>query len=75
MGFDVFQNQQFNDINNNHAGVDVNSLTSLVVHRAGYWLDGDRKNNGNRTKVFLDENLSSGAIYRVRIEYLNSQLR
>ena len=53
----------------------MNSLTSLVVHRTGYWLDGDRKNNGNRTKVFLDEKLNSGALYRVWIEYFNSQLR
>ncbi|KAK7857620.1 lectin-like protein [Quercus suber] len=47
----------------------------MLVSIAGYWLDGDRKNNGNRTKVFLDEKLNSGAIYRVWIEHFNSQLR
>ncbi|GJX32037.1 L-type lectin-domain containing receptor kinase VII.1, partial [Tanacetum coccineum] len=27
--FDVFRNKEFRDINDNHVGVDVNSLTSV----------------------------------------------
>ncbi|ESR65087.1 hypothetical protein CICLE_v10009333mg, partial [Citrus x clementina] len=34
--FDVFQNQEFNDINTNHVGLNVNSLTSLAAYEAGY---------------------------------------
>ncbi|XP_057748202.1 L-type lectin-domain containing receptor kinase VII.1-like isoform X2 [Arachis stenosperma] len=38
--FDVFKNQEFNDINDNHVGLDVNSLTSLASHDAGFWVSG-----------------------------------
>ncbi|GLT43766.1 hypothetical protein SLA2020_176970 [Shorea laevis] len=35
--FDVFTNQEFDDINDNHVGVDVNSLTSIVAHITWVW--------------------------------------
>lgn len=65
--FDVFKNEEFDDINDNHVGVDVNSLASVVSHRAGYWLD---KTNMS----FKEVKLNSGDKYRVWIEYLNSNL-
>ncbi|XP_010260206.1 PREDICTED: L-type lectin-domain containing receptor kinase VII.1-like [Nelumbo nucifera] len=68
--FDVFQNQEFNDINDNHVGIDVNSLTSLTVQPAGYW--GEKKNDQNGT--FHDLKLNNGANYQVWIDYSNSQL-
>lgn len=55
--FDVFQNQEFNDINGNHVGVDVNSLTSIVAYRAGYWFDS--KTNWS----FKEVQLNDGANY------------
>lgn len=61
--FHVFQNQAFNDINDNHVGVDTNSLISLVAYKAGNWLDDDRKSHHNRTNwTFKDDKLYSGAI-------------
>lgn len=65
--FDVFQNEEFGDINDNHVGVDVNSLTSIVSRRAGYWLD---KSNVS----FEEVKLNNGDKYRAWIEYLNSNL-
>ncbi|XP_022634002.1 probable L-type lectin-domain containing receptor kinase VII.2 isoform X3 [Vigna radiata var. radiata] len=42
--FDVFDNQEFDDIDENHVGVDINSLVSFSSHAAGFWggNDGDR---------------------------------
>ncbi|RVW37879.1 L-type lectin-domain containing receptor kinase VII.1 [Vitis vinifera] len=37
--FDVFPNEEFDDISNNHVGINVNSLTSMSAHEAGYWPD------------------------------------
>ncbi|CAH8313397.1 unnamed protein product [Eruca vesicaria subsp. sativa] len=34
--FDVFQDKHLGDINDNHVGVYVNSLTSVVAEKAGY---------------------------------------
>ncbi|KAF9610831.1 hypothetical protein IFM89_025197 [Coptis chinensis] len=65
--FDVFKNQEFNDINENHVGVDVNSLTSLAAEPAGYWSD---KKEGS----FEDLVLNNGVNYQVWIDYLNFQL-
>ncbi|KAK2639023.1 hypothetical protein Ddye_026818 [Dipteronia dyeriana] len=64
--FDVFQNQEFSDINGNHVGVNVNSLTSVVSHKAGYWLQGDAKNShNNKTNwSFHELKLNNGAIYQ-----------
>ncbi|CAN1229417.1 L-type lectin-domain containing receptor kinase VII.1 [Linum grandiflorum] len=40
--FDVFANQEFNDIDDNHVGIDLNSLTSRFANTAGYWPDSGR---------------------------------
>ncbi|RCV42739.1 hypothetical protein SETIT_9G240000v2 [Setaria italica] len=39
--FDTVRNPEFADINNNHVGVDVNSLNSSAAEPAGYYDDGD----------------------------------
>ncbi|XP_057826775.2 L-type lectin-domain containing receptor kinase SIT2 [Cryptomeria japonica] len=35
--FDTFQNPEFDDIDDNHVGVDLNSLHSVESKSAGYW--------------------------------------
>nr|KYP62912.1 Lectin-domain containing receptor kinase A4.2 [Cajanus cajan] len=59
--FDVFMNQEFDDINANHVGIDINSLKSSVSNDAGYWPDdGDESlkeltlNNGENYQVWID---------------------
>ncbi|KAL5730390.1 non-specific serine/threonine protein kinase [Ranunculus cassubicifolius] len=60
--FDLFENQEFNDIDNNHVGLDVNSLTSIASHSAGYW-DDDK---------FKKLKLNNGVNYQVWVDYLDS---
>lgn len=59
--FDGFKNQEFDDINDNHVGIDINSLTSYVSSDAGYWPDdGDKSlkelilKNGENYQVWID---------------------
>ncbi|XP_031495681.1 L-type lectin-domain containing receptor kinase VII.1 [Nymphaea colorata] len=59
--FDVFQNAEFKDPNDNHVGIDVNSLTSLNATAAGYWPD-------NSTD-FVPLTLNSGANYQAWIDF------
>ncbi|KAI4977714.1 hypothetical protein ZWY2020_014268 [Hordeum vulgare] len=47
---DTVQNIEFRDINNNHVGVDINGLTSVVSHEAGYY---DDRNGGGFQNVSL----------------------
>lgn len=35
--FKIFENQEFADINNNHVGIDINSLTFDTAYLACYW--------------------------------------
>ncbi|MCE3051613.1 hypothetical protein HAX54_050333 [Datura stramonium] len=35
--FDIFKDLKFNDMNDNHVGIDVNSFASVFAHEAGYW--------------------------------------
>nr|AKV93677.1 clade VII lectin receptor kinase [Nicotiana benthamiana] len=70
--FDVFRNQEFNDINNNHVGIDVNSLESVFVHEAGYWPDKYNKYNDNGSlneEYFETLKLNNGKNYQVWIDY------
>lgn len=67
--FDMFQNEEFNDINDNHVGIDVNSLTSVVSYKAGYW-SGNKKTNWS----FEEIRLNDGAQYQVWIDYSNPNL-
>ena len=63
--FDVFQNQEFDDIDANHVGIDINSLKTYVSHDAGYWPDG-------ADKSFKELTLNSGENYQVWIDYEDS---
>ncbi|XP_011027823.1 PREDICTED: L-type lectin-domain containing receptor kinase VII.1-like isoform X1 [Populus euphratica] len=76
--FDVFSNQEFNDMNANHVGLDVNSLTSIAAADAGYWADNSRSSssNGNSSdddgKSFKEQKLNNGKNYQVWIDYADS---
>ncbi|XP_059661637.1 L-type lectin-domain containing receptor kinase VII.1-like [Cornus florida] len=65
--FDVFKNQEFGDISDNHVGINVNSLTSTSAHQAGYWPDND--------KSFKELKLNNGKKYQVWMEYTGFSLR
>ncbi|KAL8468031.1 hypothetical protein ACS0TY_031326 [Phlomoides rotata] len=58
--FDVFKNAEFQDMNANHVGVDVNSLVSVRANEAGYWPDDGKSfrtltlNNGKNYQVWID---------------------
>ncbi|XP_071706507.1 L-type lectin-domain containing receptor kinase VII.1 [Rutidosis leptorrhynchoides] len=60
--FDVFRNEEFKDINDNHVGIDLNSLTSVNSTEAGYY---DDLNNG----VFRTLKLNNARNYQVWIDY------
>lgn len=64
--FDVFKNEEFEDIDDNHVGLDLNSLKSEVAHEAGYWPDGG--------KPFKRLVLNSGRNYQVWIDFADSQI-
>ncbi|KAA8519791.1 hypothetical protein F0562_014119 [Nyssa sinensis] len=64
--FDVFQNEEFGDINANHVGINLNSLTSEEAQAAGYWPDNQRNND---EKSFKELKLNSGKNYQVWIDY------
>ncbi|KAL3617138.1 L-type lectin-domain containing receptor kinase VII.1 [Castilleja foliolosa] len=61
--FDVFENEEFNDISPNHVGIDVNSLISVNASEAGYWPDDGR--------AFRRLLLNSGSNYQVWIDYVD----
>ncbi|KAK9092559.1 hypothetical protein Syun_027470 [Stephania yunnanensis] len=67
--FDVFRNPEFNDVNDNHIGVNLNSLTSFASHPSGYWRF-DEKSDG----YFEDLKLNNGVNYQVWIDYWDSML-
>ncbi|GKD18317.1 RNA-directed DNA polymerase, eukaryota, reverse transcriptase zinc-binding domain protein [Tanacetum coccineum] len=64
--FDVFRNKEFRDINDNHVGVDVNSLTSVNATAARYYDDGDG--------MFRVLRLNSGENYQVWIDYMDFEI-
>lgn len=63
--FDVFANQEYGDINDNHVGIDVNSLTSIRAADAGYFSD-DPGDQG-----FKKLDLNDGGNYQVWIDYID----
>ncbi|XAR59158.1 Non-specific serine/threonine protein kinase [Bertholletia excelsa] len=69
--FDVFENEEYGDISANHVGIDVNSLTSVASHNAGYcsiycynryYTDSDENS-------FKEVKLNNGRNYQVWIDY------
>ncbi|CAN1229419.1 L-type lectin-domain containing receptor kinase VII.1 [Linum grandiflorum] len=67
--FDVFANQEFNDIDDNHVGIDLNSLTSRFANTAGYWPD-----SGRGGSDFKPLKLNSGENYQVWIDYRDNSM-
>ncbi|XP_061983185.1 L-type lectin-domain containing receptor kinase VII.1-like [Populus nigra] len=77
--FDVFANEEFSDMNDNHVGIDVNSLTSIKAADAGYWPDNSRSSsNGNTSdedsNSFKEQDLNNGKNYQVWIDYEDSMI-
>ena len=74
--FDVFKNQEFDDISANHVGIDMNSLKSVEAHDAGYWPNSQGSNNTNSgaqdEKSFKELKLNNGENYQVWIDYSDS---
>nr|CAB3451860.1 unnamed protein product [Digitaria exilis] len=58
---DTMQNVEFQDMNNNHVGIDINGLHSIEAHTAGYYDD----MNGS----FHDMNLISGEVMQAWVDY------
>eukprot|EP01018_Ginkgo_biloba_P000257 Gb_41162 [translate_table: standard] len=57
--FDTNQNFEFKDINDNHVGVDLNSLTSSASETAGYWIGNEFhqvrfKSTGQNIQAWID---------------------
>ncbi|VAI22421.1 unnamed protein product [Triticum turgidum subsp. durum] len=58
---DTIQSTEFNDTNDNHVGIDVNSLKSVAAHSAGYYDD--------ETGAFNELLLISGKAMQVWVDY------
>lgn len=58
---DTYQNSEFKDINNNHIGIDINSMTSVQSNPAGFFHDQDG--------TFENLTLSSKEAMQVWVEY------
>lgn len=58
---DTIQSHEFNDINDNHVGLDINGLTSVLAEPAGYYSN----NNGSFQKL----GLISGKPMQVWVDY------
>ncbi|XP_075505504.1 L-type lectin-domain containing receptor kinase VII.1-like [Primulina tabacum] len=71
--FDVFKNQEFHDINDNHVGIDVNSLTSVSAYEAGYWPDQLEDDGGGSSdsNSFKKLKLNNWKNYQVWIDYVD----
>ncbi|CAA7033713.1 unnamed protein product [Microthlaspi erraticum] len=58
--FDTIQSAEFDDPDDNHVGIDINSLISINSSSAGYW---------NETNQFNNLSLISGAPMQVWVDY------
>ena len=65
--FDDFRNEEFNEVNDNHVGVDVNSMMSVYSEPAGFW-------GGKDGETMEELKLASGQNYQVWIEFDGSQI-
>ncbi|WVZ62610.1 hypothetical protein U9M48_012338 [Paspalum notatum var. saurae] len=62
---DTMQNVEFQDVNNNHVGVDINGLQSVAAHPAGYYDGGVGDDNGS----FHGMDLISGEVMQAWVDY------
>ncbi|KAH7664994.1 Non-specific serine/threonine protein kinase protein [Dioscorea alata] len=60
--FDSFLTPEFQDINDNHVGIDVHSMTSVSFHTTGYYA-------GDTHATFQNLSLNSGQRMQVWVEY------
>ncbi|KAJ4823108.1 hypothetical protein Tsubulata_017608 [Turnera subulata] len=67
--FDTFMNQEFSDVNDNHVGVDVNSLVSVAQYEAGFW-----EEESGEEEEFEALELNNGVNYQVWIDYVDSRI-
>eukprot|EP01018_Ginkgo_biloba_P039402 Gb_13132 [translate_table: standard] len=67
--FDTVRNVEFEDINDNHLGIDVNSLRSVNSTPAGYWING----NKNAPAQFQQINLKAGHNIQAWVDYDGAQ--
>lgn len=72
----MFKNQEFNDLNDNHVGINVNSLASEEMHEAGYWVgnDEDYDNEYDVGLEFRPLRLNNGDNIQVWIDYMDSRV-
>ncbi|XP_022633592.1 probable L-type lectin-domain containing receptor kinase VII.2 isoform X1 [Vigna radiata var. radiata] len=63
--FDDFRNEEFNEENDNHVGVDLNSIISEYSEPAGFW-------GGREGEEWEDLKLADGRNYQVWIEFEDS---
>ncbi|KAK6934051.1 Legume lectin domain [Dillenia turbinata] len=68
--FDVYENPEFNDINDNHVGIDLNFLTSVASYKAGHWVN----DTSDEEKSFRELKLNYGKNYQVWIDYADFQI-
>ncbi|XP_057829118.2 L-type lectin-domain containing receptor kinase SIT2-like [Cryptomeria japonica] len=56
--FDTILNEEFQDLDNNHVGVDLNDLTSIKSEHAGYWIGDHREDldlkSGHNIQAWID---------------------
>ncbi|XP_010251066.1 PREDICTED: L-type lectin-domain containing receptor kinase S.1 [Nelumbo nucifera] len=62
--FDTGQNPEFNDLDGNHVGIDLNNIESAVTHTAGYY---------NSTGGFVDLDMRNGQNVHAWIEFDGTQ--
>ncbi|GFZ13262.1 concanavalin A-like lectin protein kinase family protein [Actinidia rufa] len=82
--FDTIKSPEFNDINDNHVGIDVNNLTSLASANVAHYSDSDGTNktlpmiSGKPIQVWIDydqgENLLNVAIAPIKSSKPNQSL-
>lgn len=62
--FDTLQNREFNDIDDNHVGIDINGLKSVESKTAGYYFA-----SSNNTVKFNNMTLANGQPMQCWIDY------
>ncbi|XP_070675797.1 probable L-type lectin-domain containing receptor kinase VII.2 [Malus domestica] len=65
--FDVFENQEFQDPDDNHVGLDINSLMSNASSTTWYW-------SGGLDQDFNELKLNNGINYQVWIDFMGLRI-